>query len=829
MRVLSILTFSGFAAHEFFRENRPFLRVAQYDSYDPTRRVHFRDGREDYDAEADRYASYNMDPFDPPEDDYDREGYRSMGFRSAPRDDPSSGWSADKSRDKWYRRAAHLERARANARVGSDGSRARADYVRTPAAFGDSDYFTEGPGARAPLPPPARGHRDWGGYDRPARGAALQRAEAEDLDEGGQRREAEYPYTSDVTVKDVMSKAHLALEDERDNYEVVLCSVKEVKEVKIGDARLGFSVREEHGISFSDTGSLARCTDGLGMTQMTSTLHDSNPCFGILRMSEKQFDSRLCNFSSHDEDAEKWSIGDVQNPAGKLVDVIWNWQCIKWPNRKEHIKHFWFSTEKREEEGPRVVMMVVPKDMYNKVENDCQPACLHKEAVLEFKPEPFYELVHDYTLEQIAEPLFFGKQTTIPAQRNHGRLTFALVSSMIDDGGEKSRSCSDLSGYLTLDAAQATMRQEAREAVNNHINNLTVQKPALSVAQLAAQPPAVTAAVAAQPAVAQPASAQPPAAQLPAAQLPAAQLLAAQPAQLAAAPPAAGPAAMPMATVPSPMQPSAAQPAPGTLAALEAKAKTAENELALSERIADAGKAASTAEAARADRAELELQAEKNKVAVVQSATAQETARASAAEAALAKQQQEAQTAKADAAAEELRAKNAEAALLLQQKQAEEARAAAAAEADRASKAEQKFALEKRAEAAQEASTAAAAQAKHLEDELSAQERQAEREKAAAAVVAEKAAKEAEAVAVERRKEAAQALAQAASASPAAGAATVQSDPASALPSLPPLDFHFAPDPFAGAPAKPIVDLTPATLAPVSFVIQDDPFLSKTR
>ena len=51
-----------------------------------------------------------------------------------------------------------------------------------------------------------------------------------------------------------------------------------------------------------------------------------NPCFGILRMSEKQFDSRLCNFSSHDEDAEKWSIGDVQNPAGKLVDVSTHFQ-----------------------------------------------------------------------------------------------------------------------------------------------------------------------------------------------------------------------------------------------------------------------------------------------------------------------------------------------------------------------------------------------------------------------------------------------------------------------------------------------------------------------
>ena len=35
-------------------------------------------GREDYDSEADRYASYNMDPFDPPEDDYDREGDRSV-------------------------------------------------------------------------------------------------------------------------------------------------------------------------------------------------------------------------------------------------------------------------------------------------------------------------------------------------------------------------------------------------------------------------------------------------------------------------------------------------------------------------------------------------------------------------------------------------------------------------------------------------------------------------------------------------------------------------------------------------------------------------------
>ena len=34
-------------------------------------------------------------------------------------------------------------------------------------------------------------------------------------DEGGQRRAAEYPYTSGVKVEDVMKKAHRALEGER--------------------------------------------------------------------------------------------------------------------------------------------------------------------------------------------------------------------------------------------------------------------------------------------------------------------------------------------------------------------------------------------------------------------------------------------------------------------------------------------------------------------------------------------------------------------------------------------------------------------------------------
>ena len=86
--------------------------------------------------------------------------------------------------------------------------------------------------------------------------------------------------------------------------------------------------------------------------------------------------------------------------------------------------------------------------MYNKVENDCQPACLHKEAVLEFTPDDFYALAKKYTLEQIAEFLFTGKQTTIP-KNAHEKIThtFALVSSMIDDGGGKSPPCSDLSGY----------------------------------------------------------------------------------------------------------------------------------------------------------------------------------------------------------------------------------------------------------------------------------------------------------------------------------------------------------------------------------------------
>ena len=91
--------------------------------------------------------------------------------------------------------------------------------------------------------------------------------------------------------------------------------------------------------------------------------------------------------------------------------------------------------------------MVVPTGMYNKVENNCQPACLHREAVLEFTPEDFYADVKHRAVEQILEPLFIGKSRKMKHEHEKITHTFALVSSMIDDGGGKSPPCSDLSGY----------------------------------------------------------------------------------------------------------------------------------------------------------------------------------------------------------------------------------------------------------------------------------------------------------------------------------------------------------------------------------------------
>merc|ERR1719191_576168 len=105
-------------------------------------------------------------------------------------------------------------------------------------------------------------------------------------------------------------------------------------------------------------------------------------------------------------------------------------------------------------------MMVVPKNMFNQQENDCQPACLHKEAILEFRPHKFYDLLatHNHRVEQILEPLFTG----VPHQ-NVGRLSFALVAS---EQEHESRTCSDLTGYPVMDETEAVMASEAIAAAH---------------------------------------------------------------------------------------------------------------------------------------------------------------------------------------------------------------------------------------------------------------------------------------------------------------------------------------------------------------------------